>query len=107
MPNAAQTARMSPMRCGWHSGSWQNSPTIARLITMKLIDTILTAAASISAILKAIHAHPELFFQEVPTADVVAQQLTDWGIPIPRRMGPTCLLHSSQIPRDEGKSRMP
>ena len=56
---------------------------------MKLIDSILTDAASIAAIRKDIHAHPELCFQEVRTADVVAQQLTDWGIPIHRGMGTT------------------
>ena len=56
---------------------------------MKIIDSILTDAASIAAIRKDIHAHPELCFQEVRTADVVAQQLTDWGIPIHRGMGTT------------------
>ncbi len=56
---------------------------------MKLIDSILTDAASIAAIRKDIHAHPELCFQEVRTADVVAKQLTDWGIPIHRGMGTT------------------
>ena len=47
---------------------------------MKLIDSLLTDSASIAAIRKDIHAHPELCFQEVRTADVVAQQLTDWGL---------------------------
>ena len=56
---------------------------------MKILDSILTDAASIAAIRKDIHAHPELCFQEVRTADVVAQQLTDWGIPIHRGMGTT------------------
>ena len=56
---------------------------------MKIIDSILTDAASIAAIRKDIHAHPELCFQEVRTADVVAKQLTDWGIPILRGMGTT------------------
>ncbi len=56
---------------------------------MKIIDSILTDAASIAAIRKDIHAHPELCFQEVRTADVVAKQLTDWGIPIHRGMGTT------------------
>ena len=50
---------------------------------MKIIDSILTDAASIAAIRKDIHAHPELCFKEIRTADVVAKQLTDWGIPIP------------------------
>ena len=47
---------------------------------MKIIDSILTDAASIAAIRKDIHAHPELCFQEVRTADVVAKQLTDQGL---------------------------
>ena len=56
---------------------------------MKIIDSILTDAASIAAIRKDIHAHPELCFKEERTADVVAKQLTDWGIPIHRGMGTT------------------
>jgi hippurate hydrolase len=56
---------------------------------MKLIDAILHDAASISAIRKDIHAHPELSFEEVRTADVVAKQLIDWGIPVHRGMGTT------------------
>ena len=56
---------------------------------MKLNDSILADAAGIAAIRKDIHAHPELCFQEVRTADVVAKQLSDWGIPIHRGMGTT------------------
>ena len=62
---------------------------------MKIIDSILTDAASIAAIRKDIHAHPELCFQEVRTADVVAKQLTDWGIPIHRGMGTTSAVRTS------------
>jgi hippurate hydrolase len=36
-----------------------------------------------------LHAHPELCFQEVRTADVVAAKLTEWGIPIHRGLGTT------------------
>ena len=36
-----------------------------------------------------IHAHPELCFKEVRTADVVAKKLTEWGIPIHRGLGTT------------------
>ena len=36
-----------------------------------------------------IHAHPELCFEEVRTADVVAGKLTEWGIPIHRGLGKT------------------
>ncbi len=56
---------------------------------MKVIDSIVTQAASIAAIRRDIHAHPELCFKEVRTADVVANKLTEWGIPIHRGMGAT------------------
>ncbi|MCY1166616.1 MAG: M20 aminoacylase family protein [Pseudomonadota bacterium] len=56
---------------------------------MKLIDSIVTQAAGIAAVRRDIHAHPELCFQEVRTADVVAQKLTEWGIPMHRGMGTT------------------
>jgi amidohydrolase len=56
---------------------------------MKVIDSIVTQAASIAAIRRDIHAHPELCYEEVRTADVVASKLTEWGIPIHRGMGTT------------------
>src|SRR6478736_4781299 len=56
---------------------------------MKLLDSIVTEAASIAALRRDIHAHPELCFQEVRTADLVAAKLTEWGIPIHRGMGTT------------------
>ncbi|MSQ74619.1 MAG: amidohydrolase [Rhodoferax sp.] len=56
---------------------------------MKIIDSIVTQAASIAAIRRDIHAHPELCFEEVRTADLVAAKLTEWGIPIHRGMGTT------------------
>ena len=56
---------------------------------MKVIDSIVTQAASIAAIRRDIHAHPELCFKEVRTSDVVANKLTEWGIPIQRGMGVT------------------
>jgi amidohydrolase len=56
---------------------------------MKVIDSIVTQAAGIAAIRRDIHAHPELCFQELRTADVVAAKLTEWGIPIHRGMGMT------------------
>lgn len=56
---------------------------------MKLIDTILADAASIAAMRRDIHAHPELCFQEERTADLIAKALTEWGIPIHRGLGKT------------------
>ena len=56
---------------------------------MNVIDSIVTQAAGIAAVRRDIHAHPELCFEEVRTADVVAAKLTEWGIPIHRGMGVT------------------
>ena len=56
---------------------------------MKVIDSIVADAAAIAAVRRDIHAHPELCFQEVRTADVIAAQLTEWGIPIHRGLGTT------------------
>jgi amidohydrolase len=56
---------------------------------MQLIESILADAASIAAIRRDIHAHPELCFEEHRTADAIARALTDWGIPIHRGMGTT------------------
>jgi len=56
---------------------------------MKLIDPIVTEAATMAAIRRDIHAHPELCFEEVRTADLVAAKLTEWGIPLHRGMGTT------------------
>ena len=56
---------------------------------MNVIDSIVTQAASMAAVRRDIHAHPELCFEELRTADVVAQKLTEWGIPIHRGLGKT------------------
>ncbi|MFN5164976.1 MAG: M20 aminoacylase family protein [Pseudomonadota bacterium] len=56
---------------------------------MNLLEPILADAATITAIRRDLHAHPELCFEEVRTADVVAKALTDWGIPIHRGLGKT------------------
>jgi amidohydrolase len=60
-----------------------------KVLAMKVIDSLVTQAASISQIRRDIHAHPELCFEEVRTADVVATKLTEWGIPIHRGLGKT------------------
>ena len=56
---------------------------------MKLIDDLVAAAPAIATIRRDIHAHPELCFKEERTADVVAAQLTQWGIAVHRGMGTT------------------
>ncbi|MGE5116606.1 MAG: amidohydrolase, partial [Betaproteobacteria bacterium] len=56
---------------------------------MRLIESILADAAAITTLRRDIHAHPELCFEERRTADVIAQALTDWDIPIHRGLGTT------------------
>jgi hippurate hydrolase len=54
-----------------------------------MIESILADASTIAQLRRDIHAHPELCFQEQRTSDLIAQQLTDWGIPIHRGLGTT------------------
>ena len=58
-------------------------------MAMNLIDSILADAATIAAVRRDLHAHPELCFEEKRTSDVIAKALTDWGIPIHRGLGTT------------------
>ena len=56
---------------------------------MKIIDSIAAQAADMATLRRDLHAHPELCFNEVRTADLVAHKLTEWGIPMHRGLGTT------------------
>ncbi len=56
---------------------------------MRLIESILADAAAITTLRRDIHAHPELCFQEQRTSDLIADALTEWGIPVIRGLGKT------------------
>jgi amidohydrolase len=56
---------------------------------MNLLEPIVSFHAELQKIRRDIHAHPELRFEEFRTADVIAQQLESWGIPIVRGLGGT------------------
>jgi len=56
---------------------------------MNVIDSIVAEAAGMAALRRDIHAHPELSFQELRTADLVAQKLGEWGIEVHRGLGGT------------------
>jgi amidohydrolase len=56
---------------------------------MQLIDPILQFHEELKRIRRDIHAHPELCFEEDRTADLVAQRLEEWGIPVVRGLGVT------------------
>ena len=69
----------------------------------QLLPELLASAESMALLRRDIHAHPELCFEEVRTADLVAEQLTLWGVPIHRGLGKTGvvgIIHG----RDGGKS---
>jgi amidohydrolase len=56
---------------------------------MQLIEPIIQFHSKLQQIRRDIHAHPELCFEENRTSDLVAEKLTEWGIPILRGMGIT------------------
>jgi amidohydrolase len=56
---------------------------------MNLIDPLIEFQSALQQIRRDIHAHPELCYEEQRTADVVAQKLTEWGIPLLRGLGGT------------------
>jgi amidohydrolase len=56
---------------------------------MKLLDTLLAAGEDLTRIRRDIHQHPELCYQEQRTSDLIANQLTAWGIPVIRGLGKT------------------
>ena len=56
---------------------------------MNLLDPIVQFHAELVQVRRDIHAHPELCYEELRTADVLAKKLTEWGIPIMRGMGVT------------------
>ncbi len=56
---------------------------------MNLIDSTTEQLAAVARLRQDIHAHPELCYQEQRTADVIADKLTQWGIPIHRGLGVT------------------
>ena len=56
---------------------------------MKIIDAIAQQSPALAALRRDIHAHPELCFAEVRTADVVAAKLAEWGIPVHCGLGRT------------------
>ena len=56
---------------------------------MNLIDPIIEFQNEIQKIRRDIHAHPELCYEERRTAEIVAEKLQEWGIPVIRGLGIT------------------
>ncbi len=64
---------------------------------MNLIDRIVQFQSDIARIRRDIHAHPELCFQEVRTADVVAAKLAEWGYAVDRGLGTTGVVGTLKV----------
>ena len=56
---------------------------------MKLVDPIIAFQSELQQIRRDLHAHPELCYEEQRTSDIVADKLTEWGIPVIRGLGLT------------------
>ncbi|MEO8935442.1 MAG: M20 aminoacylase family protein [Burkholderiaceae bacterium] len=64
---------------------------------MNLIDRIVQFQSDIARIRRDIHAHPELKFEEVRTAEVVAQKLAEWGYAVDRGLGKTGVVGTLKV----------
>jgi amidohydrolase len=64
---------------------------------MNLIDRIVQFQSDIAKIRRDIHAHPELKFEEVRTADVVAAKLAEWGYAVDRGLGKTGVVGTLKV----------
>lgn len=56
---------------------------------LHVLPELLSEAAVLQALRRDLHAHPELAFEETRTADIIATQLTRWGIEVHRGLAKT------------------
>lgn len=71
---------------------------------MKLAESIVGWQDEITRIRRDIHQHPELAYEEVRTADLVAGLLESWGIPVVRGIGVTGVVGTIRGRSDNGRS---
>ena len=64
---------------------------------MNLIDRIVQFQSEIADIRRDLHAHPELKFEEVRTADIVAAKLAQWGYAVHRGLGKTGVVGTLKV----------
>ena len=64
---------------------------------MNLIDRIVQFQSDIALIRRDLHTHPELKFEEVRTAEVVANKLTEWGYAVDRGLGTTGVVGTLKV----------
>ena len=71
---------------------------------MKLAESIVGWQDEIVRIRRDIHQHPELAYEEVRTAELVAKQLESWGIPVVRGLGVTGVVGTITGHKDNGRA---
>lgn len=71
---------------------------------MNLAEPIVGWQDEITRIRRDIHQHPELAYEEVRTADLVARQLESWGIPAQRGIGVTGVVGTIRGRSDNGRA---
>ena len=64
---------------------------------MNLIDRIVQFQSDIALIRRDLHTHPELKFEEVRTAEVVANKLAEWGYAVHRGLGTTGVVGTLEV----------
>lgn len=71
---------------------------------MNLAEPIVGWQDEIARIRRDIHRHPELAYEEVRTADLVANMLESWGIPVVRGLGVTGVVGTIKGRSDNGRA---
>ena len=71
---------------------------------MPVINSIAQNVDEMTAWRRDIHAHPETAFEEVRTADVVAEKLAAWGIEVHRGLATTGVVGTLRGARDNGRA---
>lgn len=71
---------------------------------MNLAEPIVRWQDEIARIRRDIHQHPELAYEEVRTAELVAKQLESWGIPVVRNVGVTGVVGTIKGRSDNGRA---
>lgn len=71
---------------------------------MNLAEPIVGWQDEIARIRRDIHRHPELAYEEVRTAEVVAKFLESWGIPVKRGLGVTGVVGTIKGRGDNGRA---
>lgn len=74
------------------------------LASANLLEPITALQDELKVIRRDLHAHPELRFEEHRTAELIANKLTQWGIPVDRGLGKTGVVGIIKGITDSGRA---